>query len=210
MGEDVFRVSLLLLWGCLFGMRAYYAARRRRVGARVPRGRHAVAREGIWNVAAQVTVFLLLVSALAIYVARPEWMNPLTLPFPRWVRWAGVLLGVLSLLLLVWVQETLGRQWSMGLELREQHALVTAGPYRWVRHPMYSALFAFLVAQCLISANVMFLLGTAISVALVYRRIPLEEAMLTGRFGDEYLEYMRNSGRFWPRIAWGRRRSDKG
>lgn len=201
MEEDIFRIGLLLLWGCLLAMRAYYAARQHQAGVRVTRGRQAIAREGLWNVVAQVAVFVLLVAALAIYAARPEWMDPLTLPFPRWIRWAGVLLGVLSLLLLAWTQETLGRHWSMGVGLREQHTLVTRGPYRRVRHPMYTALCTFLVGQSLLSANILFVVGTAISVALVYRRMTLEEALLAERFGDQYREYMSRTGRLLPRLA---------
>lgn len=208
--EEPFRVALLLLWGALFAIRAFYALRLRQAGARVTRGRQAIAREGTWHVVAQVGVFVLLVAALAVYSGRPEWMNPVTLPFPRWVRWSGILFGVLSLVLLVWVQATLGRQWSMGVELRAQHTLVTQGPYRWVRHPMYSVLLAFLFAQCLISANLLFILGTLVSAALLHRRMSVEEEMMTERFGHQYAEYVGRTGRLWPHLAWGRRRPGKG
>jgi hypothetical protein len=89
LGENVFRISLLLLWGCLLAMRAYYAARQHQAGVRVTRGRQAIRREGVGHVAAQAAVFVLLVVALAVYAARPEWMRSFVLPFPHWIRWAG-------------------------------------------------------------------------------------------------------------------------
>jgi protein-S-isoprenylcysteine O-methyltransferase Ste14 len=74
---------------------------------------------------------------------------------------------------------------------------------------MYTALIAFLVAQSLLSANMLFVLGTAVSVALVYRRMTLEEALLAERFGDLYQEYTRRTGRLWPRIVGDRARSGR-
>ena len=204
-GERPFRVALLLLWGCLFAVRGYYAAKLRRAGVRVTRGRQAVEREGTWKFVTQVAVFLALVAGLAIYAVRPRWMSPFVLPLPSPVRWAGVLLGVLSLSLLVWVQETLGTSWSMGVDLREQHTLVTDGPYRWVRHPMYTALLSLLIASCLVSANVFFFIGTGISMAVILRRIAVEEGVLSERFGERYRQYKSSTGRLWPRIDGGRR-----
>jgi protein-S-isoprenylcysteine O-methyltransferase Ste14 len=208
-GEGPFRVALLLLWGCLFAVRGYYAAKLRRAGVRVTRGRQAVQREGRWKFVTQVALFVALVGALAIYALRPRWMSPFVLPLPSPVRWAGVLLGVLSLSLLVWVQETLGTSWSMGVDLREQHISVTDGPYRRVRHPMYTALLSLLTASCLVSANVLFFLGTGVSTAVIYRRIAVEERMLGERFGGRYREYVRSTGRLWPRIGVGRGNSVK-
>lgn len=60
-----------------------------------------------------------------------------------WSQWFGVGLGAAGLILVVWVHHTLRRHWSTNLLLKEEHTLVTGGPYRWARHPMYTALLDF-------------------------------------------------------------------
>lgn len=199
--EEVFRTIVILLWICLFAIRMYYAARLRRGGDRVSVEGRALELEGPWVYLARVLLFSSLVVALVVYTIGPQWMGLFLLPFPSWLRWAGAILGLLCLPLLVWVQHTLGRHWSTDLQMRERHLLVTAGPYRWVRHPMYSVVFMFLSASCLVSANWLFLAGSAAAMAMLYRRITQEEEMMTERFGDQYLEYVRRTGRLWPRAA---------
>lgn len=204
-GEAVFRGILLSLWVGLFSIRVYYAARLRRGGERVSPGWRAVQqREGIWIYLVRILLFASLIVALLIYTFRPQWMGSFILPLPSWLRWTAVALAVLSLPLLIWVQHTLGRQWSSDLHLRQQHALVISGLYRWVRHPMYSAVFLFLAALSLVSANWLFVLGAVAAVVLLYRRIGQEEEMMIGRFGDEYRLYMARTGRLLPRLRPGK------
>ncbi len=205
MGEEgVFRSALLALWLCLFLIRVYYAARLRRAGERVSPGRRAVQqREGGWLHGARVLLFCGLIGALVVYTFKPQWMGSFVLPLPSRLRWAGVVLGLLCLPFLIWVQHALGRQWSSGLQLREEHVLVTEGPYRWVRHPMYSVVFAFLAALCLVSANWIFMVGTAAAIVMLYRRIDQEEEMMMQQFGDEYRSYKTHTGRLLPRLVRG-------
>jgi protein-S-isoprenylcysteine O-methyltransferase Ste14 len=204
--EGVFRVALLVLWLCLFSVRTYYAAKLQRAGESVSPGPRAVQeREGVLAYALRVLLFSALILVLLVYTFRPQWMASFVLPLPSWVRWAGVVLGLLCVPFLVWVQHTLGRQWSSDLQLREQHILVTEGPYRWIRHPMYSVVFAFLGALCLVSANWLFLLGAATAMVMLYRRIDKEEQMMMGQFGDEYRSYRARTGRLVPRLVRGRK-----
>jgi len=72
---------------------------------------------------------------------------------PAWSRWLGVALGIVSLQLFGWTHHALGRNWSTRLVIKEGHSLVTSGPYRWVRHPMYTAIFGSWLAIFLLSAN---------------------------------------------------------
>ena len=144
--------------------------------------------------------FLLFITLLVLYATYPQWMARFRLPFPIWLRCIGVCLGLASLGLLVWVQDTLGRHWSTGLVLREEHTLVTTGPYRWVRHPMYTALFAFMIALALVSANWLVVLAPVGGISLFLARIPKEEGMMIEEFGDEYRAYMERTGRLLPRL----------
>ena len=110
-------------------------------------------------------------------------------------------LGIGTLPLFVWTHEALGKNWSADLVIKEEHALVTGGPYRWVRHPMYTAFFGSSLAYFLLSANwVIGLTGLGTSVLLA-ARVDKEEALMIEEFGDDYRAYMRRTGRFLPRMT---------
>jgi len=95
----------------------------------------------------------------------------------------------------------LGKNWSITLELRETHELVTRGIYRRVRHPMYSALLLYALGQTLVLPN--WIAGPAYLIAvalLAVLRIGPEERMMREKFGDEYVAYMIRSRRLIPGV----------
>ncbi len=138
--------------------------------------------------------------ALVYAILHPEWISWFTLPLPTWLRWIGVGLGIVAVPLLLWVHQTIGRYWIAYLDLRENHRLVTDGPYRWIRHPMYTQSIIFLTALSLVSANLLMMFCSSITIILIFNRIPKEERMMTERFGDEYRDYVRRTGRLLPRF----------
>ena len=95
----------------------------------------------------------------------------------------------------------LGTNWSITLEVREEHRLITEGVYRGVRHPMYSALLLYSVGQALVIPNWVAgpsnLLAFAVLLAL---RIRAEERMMNERFGDEYAAYSARTKRLIPGV----------
>ena len=104
-------------------------------------------------------------------------------------------------ILISWVLRSLGKNLTDTVVTRAEHTLVTTGPYRWVRHPFYSAAFLFLVAGSLVSANWGLAVAGGLACVLLVIRTRTEEAKLIERFGDEYLAYMQRTGRFLPRLA---------
>ena len=95
----------------------------------------------------------------------------------------------------------LGTNWSVTLEVREQHRLITHGVYRRIRHPMYTALFLYAVGQALVIPN--WLAGPSNLVAfgiLFVCRVGAEEAMMRAQFGDAYDAYMSRTQRVVPWI----------
>ncbi|NIN67261.1 MAG: isoprenylcysteine carboxylmethyltransferase family protein [Anaerolineae bacterium] len=194
--ETGFRIIFLALCMGLFAIRFYYYAKVRLAGESVLVSRQAIQTQSSGMLALRATLFLGFVVAVIIYAVKPEWMRWFILPLPPWLRWGGAVSGLVSLVLLVWVQHTLGRYWSSDLQLREEHALVTGGPYRWVRHPMYAVTFMFLIALTLVSANALFAVGTVLALLLLWRRIDDEERMMVARFGDDYRNYTKQSRAF--------------
>jgi protein-S-isoprenylcysteine O-methyltransferase Ste14 len=95
----------------------------------------------------------------------------------------------------------LGTNWSITLEVREQHRLITQGVYRRIRHPMYTALFLYSVGQALVIPN--WVAGPSYFVAfaiLFALRLHAEEKMMLQRFGDDYASYMARTQRLVPGI----------
>ena len=145
---------------------------------------------------------LVMLTAFGLHFVAPQWIAWADIPLPPGARWAGLALGCVNLPLLWWIEAALGKNFNTTLHLREGHTLVTGGPYRWVRHPMYTSLFVFTLAVLLASAN--WLIGLPGLIALtviVVNRIDAEETLMIAQFGDEYRQYMQRTGRFLPRLS---------
>jgi protein-S-isoprenylcysteine O-methyltransferase Ste14 len=122
-------------------------------------------------------------------------------PFAPVQGWLGAALFVAALWLFHRTHRTLGRNWSDSLEVRERHTLVTAGPYRLVRHPMYSAFFLWALAQALLLPN--WVAGPAGLVGfgmLFFFRVGREEQLMLETFGDQYRTFMKRTARIVPWI----------
>jgi protein-S-isoprenylcysteine O-methyltransferase Ste14 len=135
------------------------------------------------------------------YMAWPGIGAWAVIPLPEWARWTGAALSILCLPVIWWVQRSLGSNFSTTLHVRQEHTLVTQGPYRWVRHPMYTVLFAWIAGFTLLTAN-WFIGGVPLAafLAIVATRIRNEEAVMVEKFGDEYKQYMQQTGRFLPKL----------
>ena len=197
--ESALRIAFWVLLAGVLLMRVYFVVQLRRARERLMPDREAVEREGRVMFAFRVAMGLLLGSWLALYAIYPTWMGVLLLPFPGWLRWAGFALGIASLGFWSWTQVALGKEWSPQLQLRKEHHLVTTGPYRLVRHPLYTAMFGFCASLALLTANWVFVAFGVVAIGAMFARVPREEQMMIERFGEEYREYIHRTGRFFPK-----------
>ena len=139
--------------------------------------------------------------AILVYAIRPGWLSWASLPLPLWLRWTGVGMALLGFALLQWAQTTLGKSWSDTPRMIREQALITGGPYQFIRHPIYTAFLLILGSILLISAN--WLIGLAwigMTVLEVISRIGFEENLMLDYFGDQYRVYMKKTGRLLPKI----------
>lgn len=114
---------------------------------------------------------------------------------------AGVLVFLWALWLFWRTHKAIGRYWSVTLEIKEKHELVTTGVYARVRHPMYSAFFLWALAQALLLPN--WIAGPAGLIGfgiLFFFRVGREEQMMREAFGAEYDAYVRRTKRVIPGI----------
>lgn len=116
-----------------------------------------------------------------------------------------VLIGIAVIPLSLWMfrrtHKALGRNWSVSLQLKDEHKLITEGIYARIRHPMYSAFWLWAIAQALILPNwVAGFAGIAGFGTLYLLRVGHEERMMLEGFGEEYRAYMARTGRLWPKL----------
>ena len=121
---------------------------------------------------------------------------------PAFAPWCGVVVMVAALWLFWRSHADLGLNWSFTLELRSEHQFVTHGVYRWIRHPMYASIFLWGLAQGLLLPNWLAGWSAFVPFAVMYvLRTPREERMMCEYFGQEYGDYMRRTGRLFPRLG---------
>jgi protein-S-isoprenylcysteine O-methyltransferase Ste14 len=138
---------------------------------------------------------------MVAYVVNPRWMDWSALPLSATFRWVGVVVGLGTLPLLYWVLSSLGRNISETFLTKGDHQLVTHGPYRWVRHPLYSVATIAFLALGLVAGNAFILVMAAVVfAALALLVVPKEEAQLVEKFGGAYRAYQGRTGGLLPRI----------
>jgi protein-S-isoprenylcysteine O-methyltransferase Ste14 len=187
--------ALAVLIGSLT-VSGYHRRRARVQGEIIPRRR-----EGPLLMAGRALVALLLFGGAAAYVANPAWMAWASYDAPVWLRWLGVVLGLFTVPAVHWVLSTLGRNVSETMLTKDHHELVTGGPYRWIRHPLYTTGVVLFAALGLMAANwfiLLFAVLALLSMRLVV--VPLEERALLARFGADYHQYIRRTGAMLPRL----------
>ena len=196
-----FRLSLLSLWIALGVVRGYYGRKTKthdsldKITEKLKTADNELGRGGT---ILAVIMIIIGVPGIVLYFLSPPWWTWTHIPLGDWVQWVGLILSIISIPYLIWVHRHLDRQWSIALEISENHKLITTGPYRRVRHPMYLGIFVYTIGLCIISIDILVILFFSYTIVVNYRRIPNEEEMMIDQFGDEYLEYMKRTGRLIP------------
>jgi protein-S-isoprenylcysteine O-methyltransferase Ste14 len=134
----------------------------------------------------------------------------LFIPIPRLLQhflspnsWhAPVGLGIMGLatLLHIWARVHLGKNWSSQVMIKVDHELIRSGPYRLVRHPIYTAILGLAFGTALVSARITSLVGAGLIAAAYVRKLLLEEQGLAATFGAAWSAYRKTSWRLIPPI----------
>jgi len=158
-----------------------------------------VNREGRWVALLARLVFLIGgLGGVVVWFVAPGAL-PGGLALPGWTGWLGLIAAETGLVLLMWVHLCLGVHFSGTLHLREDHRLVTSGPYARIRHPMYTAFLLLLGGLGVMTTNLfllVLLLGSQVWV--LGWRLPQEERMLAEQFGPQWERYRQQTGAVLP------------
>jgi protein-S-isoprenylcysteine O-methyltransferase Ste14 len=117
------------------------------------------------------------------------WMNRLLWQRTLLTGLLGDAMALAGLAVMLWARVTLGRNWSGGVVLKEDHELVTSGPYRFVRHPIYSGLLLLLLGWAVWRGRTVGFVGLAVLLVLFWIKARAEEQLMIQHFGDAYRSY---------------------
>jgi protein-S-isoprenylcysteine O-methyltransferase Ste14 len=122
-------------------------------------------------------------------------------PFRPMQAWLGLLVAIAAFAMFFATHRALGRNWSVSLDVRQDHRLITEGVYRHVRHPMYTAFWLWAVAQALLLPNWVAGLSGLLGFAILYfLRVSQEEQLMLDTFGDDYRAYIARTKRLIPGV----------
>jgi protein-S-isoprenylcysteine O-methyltransferase Ste14 len=119
------------------------------------------------------------------------WIDAAAFSVTLRVATAGVAITLAGVAFAIWARTTLGRNWSGVVTLKDGHTLVRRGPYRIVRHPIYTGLLMALAGTALTSGTVRSILALPIVAFGFWLKMLIEERFMVEEFGDEYLRYRR-------------------
>src|SRR5271165_460984 len=117
------------------------------------------------------------------------WLNDRFAGFEPGLLWLGVAVTFAGVAFSIWARVRLGGNWSSSVTLKRGHELIVEGPYRWVRHPIYTGMLVGLIGSALALGEWRGLLAVAIATASLWRKLQLEETVMRGQFGDAYMRY---------------------
>ena len=194
MNEEIFRVLVAVILFTDISISAYH----RRKADKDSNERVSTKEEGRFIFAALRLGGLLLWFSPIAYMINPVWMLWSKIGLPEWVRWLGVGFGLVCIGLIYWIFSSLGKGISPTVATRKEHPFVTGGPYHWVRHPLYVVGTLSFISLALVADNWFIAVLAVAAFFLLAVRTQSEEQHLIDKFGDEYREYMKTTGRFLP------------
>lgn len=196
MNENIFRILAALVLFTGIGISSYFRRKADKdSGEKISRKVDGTP----MMVAIRIGGLMLWFSPLA-YLINPQWMAWSKLGLSEWVRWLGVGIGVLCVFGIYWLFSSIGSGITPTSATRTEHKLVTNGIYRYIRHPLYTVGSSMFISFGMMADNWFIAALGILTFILMAIRTPKEESNLIEKFGDEYREYMKRTGRFLPKL----------
>ena len=134
-------------------------------------------------------------------IPMPTWLNIRFVPDVAATEWIGVIITAAGVAIACWARHHLGANWSGVVTLKEGHELIRTGPYRNIRHPIYTGILLALLGTAVAVGEIRALIAVAIAYASFYTKARREESLLAREFGPNFAEHQRHTGMFLPRFS---------
>ena len=192
--ELIFRLLTLVLLLTAFSISIYFRHQAERKGGQLDKTQG----QGLLIILRLLGLVVLF--PLLLYIINPAWTTWARFWLPDWVRWTAAICAFSLLPALYWLFHAIGNNISPTQATRSDHQLITNGPYRWIRHPLYTFGAIFYLAIAVLTGLWWLGIGLVLVFGVLLWRTPKEEANLIAQFGDEYRAYMQRTGRYWPKV----------
>jgi protein-S-isoprenylcysteine O-methyltransferase Ste14 len=133
-----------------------------------------------------------------IFFSFPGCFRRRLVPFSEAREWLGIAVCALGVAIAIWARSILGRNWSGNPTIKEDHELVERGPYRWVRHPIYTGILLALIGTGIARAQVRDVVLFVFSFVALWLKLRVEERLMLRQFPEAYPEYMRRTKALVP------------
>lgn len=146
----------------------------------------------------RVLIFLVAIVLLSTtriplrWLYRPLWQQGL------WPFWVGAVITVSGLLFAVWAREHLGRNWSRSVTIKQDHELITTGPYAVLRHPIYTGILAGFLGLAIAISEVRGFVAVALVFLVFGVKLSMEEKWMHSQFGETYAAYVHRTAALVP------------
>ena len=162
--------------------------------------RESIAQRLLYILPLFVAFFLLFDGAFNGFVRR-GWLATHFVPHTALVQWLGVAITVAGMAIACWARLHLGANWSGVVTLKENHELIRTGPYRTIRHPIYTGILLAFVGNVIQLGQVRGLIALAIIGLSFYVKARREESFLGQEFGPKFNEHTQHTGMFLPKLS---------
>ena len=148
------------------------------------------------------TIRAISIIAAILLLAIPELSIPVLslrfLPIGELYFWIGLLITIIGLGFSVWARSKLGRNWSQEVTIKDDHQLITDGPYALVRHPIYTGLILGFIGSSIALGDLRGLISDVLVFAVLLYKLKLEDKWLKEQFGEPYKEYCKRVASLIP------------
>ena len=197
MNENIFRILAAIIFLSGVGISGYF----RRKADKDSGEKVSWKDEGVAMILMLRIGGLVLWLSLIGYLIYPPLLAWSKVGLPGWTRWLGIGIGTACVSLIYWMFSSIGTGISPTVATRSEHKLSTSGPYRWIRHPLYSFGTLFFLSFALMADSWFIAFMAVLALVLLSLRLPNEEAHLIEKFGDKYREYRKQTGSFFPKLG---------
>jgi protein-S-isoprenylcysteine O-methyltransferase Ste14 len=140
-----------------------------------------------------VALVLLMTNWIPLHwLYRPLWRQGL------WAFWLGAAVNIAGLLFAIWAREHLGRNWSRSVTIKQDHELITSGPYSVVRHPIYTGILTGFLGSAIAISEVRGFVVLALIILVFWAKLRMEEQWMSSQFGETYAQYVQRSSALVP------------
>jgi len=143
---------------------------------------------------------------MALASVRSSWLGARFLPPAMMIYGSGIAVMLAGLVVTVWARRHLGTNWSGTITIKRGHDLVRTGPYRFVRHPIYSGVILAIIGTAVALGEWLGFVGAALIVGSFLVKLWLEERILAEVFGDDHVRYRAEVPALVPRFFGSRAR----